>query len=139
MLRFSLDPRRLASVKKRNSPISKSGPKRSKLALSVLSAIHRSVYPQPFFHAGDRVGIAVSGGADSVALLCLLLELQSTLGVVLSVIHLNHKLRGRAADTDERFVARLAELHGLEFFLERVNVAAKAKRDKLNLEDAARR
>jgi tRNA(Ile)-lysidine synthase len=126
-------------LKKRNSPISKSGPKRSKLVLNVLSAIHRGVYRQPFFCAGDRVGIAVSGGADSVALLRLLLDLQSTLGVVLSVIHLNHKLRGPAADTDERFVAKLAELHGLEFFLERVNVAAKAKREKLNVEDAARR
>jgi len=85
------------------------------------------------------VGVAVSGGADSVALLRLLLELQSKLGIVVCVVHLNHLLRGRAADADERFVAALAKRHRLEFFVERVNVAARAKREKLNVEDAARR
>jgi tRNA(Ile)-lysidine synthase len=64
--------------------------------------------------AGDRVAAAVSGGADSVALLCLLLELRAELGIVLSVAHVNHKLRGEESDEDERFVAKLAQQHGLE-------------------------
>jgi tRNA(Ile)-lysidine synthase len=64
--------------------------------------------------AGDRVAAAVSGGADSVALLCLLLDLREELGIVLSVAHVNHKLRGEESDEDERFVAQLAERHGLE-------------------------
>jgi tRNA(Ile)-lysidine synthase len=81
----------------------------------------------------------VSGGADSVALLRLLLELQEALGVVLSVVHLNHKLRDKASDADEKFVAKLAETHGLTLHVERANVAAKAKRERANLEDAARR
>src|SRR5271170_494368 len=63
---------------------------------------------------GDRVAVAVSGGADSVALLCLLLELRAELGIVLSVAHINHKLRGEESDEDERFVAKLAQQHGLE-------------------------
>jgi tRNA(Ile)-lysidine synthase len=91
------------------------------------------------WRAGERVAVAVSGGADSVALLCLLLEIQKQLGIVLSVVHLNHQLRGRASDADERFVAAVAAKHGLDFHLERVDVAAKAKREKANLEDAARR
>lgn len=90
-------------------------------------------------HAGERVGVAVSGGADSVALLLLLLELREKLGTVLSVVHFNHKLRGKASDLDERFVARLAEKHELTFHAGRADVAAKAKREKANLEDAARR
>ena len=88
---------------------------------------------------GDRVGVAVSGGADSVALLLLLLELREKLGVVLSVVHFNHKLRGRASDGDEKFVAKLAAKHGLEFHSTSVYVAKKAKEDRANLEDAARR
>jgi len=88
---------------------------------------------------GERIAVAVSGGADSVALLRLLLEMGEQLGIVLSVAHLNHQLRGRASDADERFVAALAAQHGLDFHLERVNIAAKAKREKANLEDAARR
>jgi tRNA(Ile)-lysidine synthase len=63
---------------------------------------------------GDRVAAAVSGGADSVALLCLLLELRAEFGIVLSVAHVNHKLRGEESDQDERFVAQLAQRHGLE-------------------------
>jgi len=64
--------------------------------------------------AGDRVAIAVSGGADSVALLVLLLELRAELGIVLSIAHVNHKLRGHESDADEQFVAKLARKHELE-------------------------
>jgi tRNA(Ile)-lysidine synthase len=64
--------------------------------------------------AGDRVAAAVSAGADSVALLCLLLELRAELGIVLSIVHINHKLRGDESDEDARFVAQLARQHGLE-------------------------
>jgi tRNA(Ile)-lysidine synthase len=89
--------------------------------------------------AGERVGVGVSGGADSAGLLLLLLELREELGIVLSVAHLNHKLRGLASDDDEKFVAKLAAKHGLEFHVENVDVAARARREKTNLEDAGRR
>ncbi|HEV2195166.1 MAG TPA: tRNA lysidine(34) synthetase TilS [Candidatus Acidoferrum sp.] len=92
-----------------------------------------------FVRPGDRVGVAVSGGADSVVLLLLLLELQVELGIVLSVVHFNHKLRGKASDADEKFVAKLAAKHGLEFHSTSVDVAKKAKKERTNLEDAARR
>ncbi len=88
---------------------------------------------------GDRVGVAVSGGADSVALLLLLLELRSKLGIVLSVVHFNHKLRGRASDADEEFVASLAAKYKLEFHSSSADIAKKAKKERANLEDAARR
>ncbi len=90
-------------------------------------------------HAGERIGVAVSGGADSVALLRLFVELREALGVVVCVAHFNHKLRGKASDADEKFVARLAAQHGLEFLVASENVAAKAKRERANLEDTARR
>src|SRR5713101_6682794 len=66
---------------------------------------------QQMLRPGDRVGVAVSGGADSVALLLLLLELREKLGIVLSVVHFNHKLRGKASDADEKFVGKLAAKH----------------------------
>jgi tRNA(Ile)-lysidine synthase len=89
--------------------------------------------------AGQRLGVAVSGGADSVALLRLLLEVREELGIVLCVAHFNHKLRGKASEADEKFVARLAARLGLEFFSAREDVAQKARRERANLEDAARR
>lgn len=88
---------------------------------------------------GDRVVVAVSGGADSVALLRLLLELREKRGLVLSVAHFNHRLRGRASDADETFVSKLASSYDLPFHTARADVAAKALREKSNLEDAARR
>lgn len=90
-------------------------------------------------HAGDRLGVAVSGGADSVGLLRLLLESRKELGVQLSVLHFHHGLRGEEADRDEAFVAGLATTHGLSFASERADVAEIARQNKWNLEDAARR
>jgi tRNA(Ile)-lysidine synthase len=89
--------------------------------------------------AGDRIGVAVSGGADSVALLLLLLELREKLGFEVLMAHFNHKLRGKASERDESFVTKLGEKHGVEVFVEREDIAAKAKAEGGNLEDAGRR
>jgi tRNA(Ile)-lysidine synthase len=88
---------------------------------------------------GQRIGVAVSGGADSVTQLLLLVELQKKLGVALSVVHFNHKLRGRSSDADEKFAANLAAGHQLMFYSDREDVSAKSRREGANLEDAARR
>jgi tRNA(Ile)-lysidine synthase len=88
--------------------------------------------------AGDRVGAAVSGGADSVALLRVLLELRKEIGIVLSVVHFNHKLRGPESDEDEGFVAQLALRHKLELHRESGAVAAYAVQKHLSPETAAR-
>ena len=74
------------------------------LPQSVLDYVRR----EELLRAGDRLGLAVSGGADSVALLRIMLELREELGIVLSVVHFNHKLRGAEAEADAEFVARLA-------------------------------
>lgn len=88
--------------------------------------------------AGDRVCVAVSGGADSVALLRVLLELRIELGVVVSVAHFNHGLRGEVSEADEAFVAELARQHDLELFPGRGDVRDHALTSKLGLEAAAR-
>lgn len=87
---------------------------------------------------GDRVGVAVSGGADSVALLRLLLEARAELGIVLSVVHFNHKIRGADADADEQFVRELARGLGLELHCGSGDTPAYAREHKLSLEAAAR-
>ncbi len=63
----------------------------------------------------DRVGVAVSGGADSVVLLKVLHELSAHLPVEFLVLHMNHHLRGEASEVDEQFVRTLAESLGLPF------------------------
>ncbi len=88
--------------------------------------------------AGDRVGVAVSGGADSVALLRLLLELRQEMGLVLSVVHFNHRLRGVESDADEKFVADLAQSFHLEFHCDSGDVSGLAAASGLGIEASAR-
>lgn len=90
-----------------------------------------SMFPQ-----NARVGIAVSGGADSVCLLHALHQLRGTWNLHLTVVHINHLLRGGESDGDEQFVRELAYSLGLEIVSERINVAALANGQ--NLEEAAR-
>jgi tRNA(Ile)-lysidine synthase len=105
-----------------------------KLAQSALRYIRKN----DLIRAGDRVGIAVSGGADSVGLLRLILELKDELGVVLSVVHLNHNLRGLESDADEQFVRELAHTHGLQIACGSCDVKSYSRAKQLSLEAAAR-
>jgi tRNA(Ile)-lysidine synthase len=104
------------------------------LAERVLGQIRR----EELLRAGDRVGVAVSGGIDSVALLRLLIELRGELGIVLSVVHFNHRLRGAESDADQEFVGGLAREHGLEFHTAGGDVAQLASEEHSGLEGAAR-
>lgn len=109
------------------------------VALTLSKRLEIVLEKKGWLRPGDRVGVAVSGGADSVALLLLLTELLKHLGIVLSVVHFNHKLRGRSSDADERAVVKLAKQLEVPFHVGRADVKAKARREKSNLEDAARR
>ena len=88
--------------------------------------------------AGMRMAVAVSGGADSVGLLRVLAGVAPEIGLVLSVAHVHHGIRGAAAEEDAVFVRALAERLGLPFFLERVDTPAVALAEKQSLEEAAR-
>ncbi len=88
---------------------------------------------------GGRLGIGVSGGADSVAMLRIFAELRTNLGIAVLVLHFNHQLRGTEADEDERFVKALSEEFHLEFESGRADVAAESRLHGWNVEDAARR
>ena len=104
------------------------------LAQRVLEYVRESELLKP----GHRTGIAVSGGLDSVALLRLALELGAELGIVLSVVHFNHRLRGEESDGDENFVAGLAGEHGLACHCQSGEVRAHSLEKHLSLEAAAR-
>ena len=90
------------------------------------------------FHPGQRIAIAVSGGADSVALLRRLLEERSKLGIVLSVVHVHHGIRGEQADADAAFVEELAARFELPFYLYGGDAPSAAVENRETLEEAAR-
>ena len=89
--------------------------------------------------AGMRLAVGVSGGADSVALLRALDARRGELGLVLSVAHLHHGLRGAEADADRAFVEALVAALALDFHEARVDVAAEADLARESIEEAARR
>lgn len=89
------------------------------------------------FTPGERVVVAVSGGADSVALLHLLWRWRTELGLDLHVAHLNHRLRPEAEE-EAAFVRRLAQAWGLPLTVGQREVACLARSGE-SLEDVARR
>lgn len=88
--------------------------------------------------AGTRLGVAVSGGGDSVALLRLAHRLAPARGWILQVLHVQHGLRGEDAREDVRFVQDLATTQSLPFQLEETDAAATAREARLGLEEAGR-
>ncbi len=86
----------------------------------------------------DKVLVAVSGGADSLALLHILNNFKKKQHLALHVAHLNHMLRPREADKDEDFVRNLAGKLSIPAIIKRVDVAGYAKKKKLSIEEAAR-
>lgn len=85
-------------------------------------------------YAGEKVVCAVSGGADSMALLWGLYLLRDTLALELSAAHFNHRLRGEESDRDEAFVRDFCGSYGIPFVAADAQVTA----GKKGLEAAAR-
>jgi len=101
--------------------------------------VHDTVKNHNMFAPGDSVVIGISGGADSVALLHVLLELRGalSLGEIIPV-HVNHNLRGQESDGDEAFVGKLCDELNLPLVTYQANVKALANEKKLGIEAAGR-
>ena len=85
-----------------------------------------------------EVTVALSGGADSVALLSVLNELKDDFGFKLFAAHLNHSIRGAEADEDEEFVKSLCRELKVELFCEKRDIPSIAEKEHKSLELAAR-
>jgi tRNA(Ile)-lysidine synthase len=96
------------------------------------------VREQNLISAGDKLVVAVSGGADSVCLLHVLARHRDDLDIELHAAHLNHQLRGTESDADASYVSALARKLGVPATVERRDVAAYRDRKGGSLEEAAR-
>jgi tRNA(Ile)-lysidine synthase len=105
----------------------------------LLARVRRTIQRHALMPRGAGVLAAVSGGSDSVALLHLLSELQEEGDLaVVGVAHLNHQLRGEAAEADERFCRDLAASRSLPFVVESIDVASAARERRMSIEQAGR-
>lgn len=87
---------------------------------------------------GEHIVAGISGGADSVCLLFVLLRLRKTKDIRITVVHVNHMLRGEAADGDEKYVEDLCVGQQVPCRIFRVDVAGEAKKRKCSMEEAGR-
>ena len=87
---------------------------------------------------GDTVILGLSGGADSVALFTVLLELKDALGFALRAVHVHHGLRGAEADRDLEFSGELCKRADVPFLAEYIDAAAEAGEAGLSVEEAGR-
>jgi tRNA(Ile)-lysidine synthase len=104
----------------------------------MLERVVRTINRYSMFQPGHRVGVAVSGGPDSLCLLHILRELPPQWDLDLAVLHLNHKLRGKESDQDAEFVRELAGALGLPFHAGETDLSALLGTAGENLEQAAR-
>jgi tRNA(Ile)-lysidine synthase len=100
----------------------------------LLDRVVHTIERHRMFTPGDRVAVAVSGGADSVCLLHVLLDLAPRWNLTLSIVHVNHNLRGEASLGDADFVRCLAAGLGLPFTLHDLDLSTTPG----NLEQSAR-
>jgi tRNA(Ile)-lysidine synthase len=104
----------------------------------LLSLLEQTIRKHRLFEPDDTIIVAISGGADSTALLDLLVRLPGY-NLRLVAAHLNHCLRGCDSDADEEFCSKLAARYTVAFESRRIDVRGVAESGALNLEDAGRR
>lgn len=104
---------------------------------SLLARVASTIHERKLLKPGDTVIVALSGGADSCALLDLLAALPD-FSLRLTAAHLNHCLRGTDSDADETFCRLVAKRYNIPFESRRTDVAEYAAKHRLSLEDAGR-
>lgn len=105
----------------------------------MLEKVRNLIKSEHMMEDGNSIVAGVSGGADSVALLMVMLELKEEYHLEVSVVHVNHGIRGREAKKDEEYVKRLCKTYNLPFFLYEGSVPELSKKWQMSEETAGRK
>lgn len=106
--------------------------------MNVLQKVRNYIKETGILKSGEQIIVGLSGGADSVCLLCVLKELQSAFDVRLQAVHVNHQIRGEEALQDENFSKELCRKLQIPFQTVTRNVPELAKRQGISEEEAGR-
>jgi tRNA(Ile)-lysidine synthase len=88
---------------------------------------------------GDKIIVALSGGPDSIFVLHFLHLYKRKFRIDLNAVHFNHSLRGKESDDDEKFAKEYCAKISVPFISKKLNVKSFAKKNKLSIEEAARK
>ncbi|NQT95591.1 MAG: tRNA lysidine(34) synthetase TilS [Candidatus Omnitrophica bacterium] len=105
----------------------------------MISKIKDAIEKYSMVKKGDKVLLCVSGGPDSVAMLYAFYSISKYMRLRLFIAHLNHHLRPKESDKDEKYVMLLAKRLKIPVIVEHEDVGKFARAKKLSIEDAARR
>jgi len=105
----------------------------------MLDIVHETISKYDMLAPGDGVIVGLSGGADSVVLLAVLLDMGKELNLQVYAVHVNHNLRGAAARQDEGFARLFCESRGVPFFACQADAKGYAAKNKLGIEEAGRK
>ena len=106
--------------------------------VSLIKTVKNFITGHGMLQTESHILTALSGGADSVCLLCVLKELQQELGCSLSALHVHHGIRGEEADRDAAYCQKLCAGLDIPCKVVYADVPRVAKEEKLSLEEAAR-
>jgi tRNA(Ile)-lysidine synthase len=102
--------------------------------------VFATVKREKMLSGGENVLVALSGGADSMALLNFFIINRGVLRInKILAAHINHGLRGEESERDEAFAAQQCRNLGIELFVHKANVAKEAKESREGIEEAGRR
>ncbi len=105
----------------------------------MLRKVEKYIEQYHMIERGDRIVLGVSGGADSVSLFFVMLELSEKYNIDIVVVHVNHGIRGEDAKLDEEYVRKLCADSGVTFEGICVDVPGLAKKKKMSEEEAGRK
>lgn len=95
-------------------------------------------FDETLIEKGDVIGVALSGGRDSVALLYNLLELKNNIDFTVVGINVDHQIRGTESENDSKFCEKLCKDNEIKLFFTKIECVEYAKENNLTLEEAAR-
>jgi len=106
--------------------------------MTLRSIVRDTIEVHSLIDPGQSVLVALSGGPDSVALLHLLISLRDDLNLRLGAVHVNHRIRKREAQRDEKFCEALCEKLEIDLTIATEDIPARAKRLKQGIEETGR-
>ncbi len=104
----------------------------------MIDKVRAAIKEFSMLEGGNEITVALSGGADSMALLYALLNLEEEFSLKISAAHLNHGLRGEEADRDEAFVKEQCRMLKVPLITEKRDVLSVAEKSSCSIELAAR-
>src|SRR5208283_3403414 len=96
----------------------------------ILESTYKAIKQYHLINKNDKILIAFSGGADSLALLLVLLKIQNEFNLTLHLVHINHKIRKKDSDLDAKYVKKIANQFHIPITIKSINIPALKKINK---------